>query len=603
MMEEQRMKKNNAGITLVSLVITIIVLIILASISVYSGISTIRSAKLTKFTTELKVMQQKVNELYDSYANNKTVMVNGIEYVGKGQVATETELEKRGIQEIGKMPESIFDAGKLDEIFSSEGSGITDKTGYRYYDIETIQALGLENMEYEFFVNVEKRSIISVQGFKEDGKIYYTLNQVPNGVYNVEYNKIDGNLSFEITSEVKNGQGKIHIMNIRYDQYVNKWQVRYRLKVDGGEEENSWYTTEEFTGNEFIIDVPIENLLKDYEIQVIHGDEIVSEVKVAHVLQVGDYINYDPTNGGAITTTYTSPQGTYHSDQAAAIADTNQNMTEGNGYANQTFSVSANTNGWRVLGIDKNTDEILLISADIVQTIDNSNFYLRGQTGYEWGIKELNDICEIYGKGNGASGARSVDADDINNITGYNPKTAQCYDGEIHEYGNEVTYIKNASNISYQDTLNNKSGTYGNSSTIFRYYDKQNDIWKSLTTGESKQLESTIYYYYPNTLTTSESGEEVGILTDSVEHEMLFSRTSDGQDYWLASLCTYTGSGSVYFGLRNVYIGNVGNDNYLFNSYGGTYSTNYGVRPVVSLKSNINIIRKAGTAEEPHEIQ
>ena len=75
------MKKNDFGITLVGLVITIIILLILASITVYSGVSTIRSAKLTKFTTELKMMQQKVNELYDSYKNER--LVTGIQDIGK----------------------------------------------------------------------------------------------------------------------------------------------------------------------------------------------------------------------------------------------------------------------------------------------------------------------------------------------------------------------------------------------------------------------------------------------------------------------------------------------------------------------------------------
>ena len=591
MMEEQRMKKNNAGITLVSLVITIIVLIILASISVYSGISTIRSAKLTKFTTELKVMQQKVNELYDSYADNKTVMVNGIEYVGKGQVATETELEKRGIQEIGKMPESIFDAGKLDEIFSSEGSGITDKTGYRYYDIETIQALGLENMEYEFFVNVEKRSIISVQGFKEDGKIYYTLNQVPNGVYNVEYNKIDGNLSFEITSEVKNGQGKIHIMNIRYDQYVNKWQVRYRLKVDGGEEENSWYTTEEFTGNEFIIDVPIENLLKDYEIQVIHGDEIVSEVKVAHVLQVGDYINYDEQIG-AKNISYTS-------------------MAEKNGYGEQVFNLNSYQSGWRVLGVDEEADEILLVAEDFIGPdsggytgYGRTYYYLTGQLGYVNGKSEIENISKLYGQGKGASGARSITVEDINKLTGYKPEEEKYGSGNIYEYGNKVTYIKDAETgkITYSGS-NGKEGT--SSYTNFTYYDEGSGNWKTLGSGDSVTLEGNDYdYYASNYMNSSSTG-----------YEMLFknSSNSDIQDtnkgstlgcyYWLASLCTHTGSDGACFALRRVYGGNVGNYVNLYDSYGNANSICDGVRPVVSLKSNINIIRKAGTAEEPHEIQ
>ena len=237
------MKKNNAGITLVSLVITIIVLIILASISVYSGISTVRSAKLTKFTTELKIMQQKVNELYDSYMNNRTVNVNGIEYVGKGQAATETEEAKQGVQKIGKVPESIFNTNRLDEIFSEEGSGITDRTGYRYYDIETIQALGLEDMEYEFFVNVETRSVVSIEGFNDYGKTYYTLDQVPNGMYNVDYDPTAGVPTFDVSYEqIGDNQWKITISNIQYDGYISKWDVKYQK--DG---QSYWSTSEDLT--------------------------------------------------------------------------------------------------------------------------------------------------------------------------------------------------------------------------------------------------------------------------------------------------------------------------------------------------------------------
>ena len=200
-MEEQRMKRDNSGITLISLVITIIILFILSSIAIYSGVGTIRSARLTKFTVELKMMQQKVNELYDSYTNNKSVIVNGIDYRGKGEYTTQTTNDgqtqmiktKQGIQDIGKNPEENFSTSELETIFSIEESGVTDREGYKYYDTETLQALGLENMEYTFFVNVEKRSIISTIGLEYDGNIYYTLDQVPDGVYNVGYNNTERN--------------------------------------------------------------------------------------------------------------------------------------------------------------------------------------------------------------------------------------------------------------------------------------------------------------------------------------------------------------------------------------------------------------------------
>ena len=225
------MKEKNSGITLVSLVITIIVLIILASITVYSGISTVRSSRLTKFTTELKMMQQKVNELYDSYINNKSVTVNGTEYVGTD------------IQNIGQNPDGIFNTSRLEEIFSEEGSGITDKTGYMYYDTETIIALDLENMEYEFFVNVANRSVVSIEGFNDYGNIYYTLDQVPDGVYNVEYNPTVGVPTFDVTSEqIGDNQWRITISNIQYDGYISKWDVKYQ--IDG---QTYWNTSEDLS--------------------------------------------------------------------------------------------------------------------------------------------------------------------------------------------------------------------------------------------------------------------------------------------------------------------------------------------------------------------
>ena len=44
----------------------------------------------TKFTTELKMMQQKVNELYDYYTNNKSITVNNVVYTG-GKEQAEAE--------------------------------------------------------------------------------------------------------------------------------------------------------------------------------------------------------------------------------------------------------------------------------------------------------------------------------------------------------------------------------------------------------------------------------------------------------------------------------------------------------------------------------
>ncbi len=256
------MKKNEKGVTLIALTVTIIVLIILASVGITSGISTINSSKLTKFTAEMKTMQENVNELYNNWKIGEKVTLGNIEYTGDE------------ILNIGKDLLAVQD--KVNIVFkpqSENGSGIIEKEGYRYFDFETLGLLGLKNMQQEFFVNIKKRSIISTEGIKNKGIICYTLKQLPDGLYNVEYTPLSNEpVDFDINGKyLSDGKGRIDIYNITYNGPINKWQVRYRIK---GEEK--WQIKEEFTGNETEIEV---NKIGTYEIQVYHGEEAVSTIK------------------------------------------------------------------------------------------------------------------------------------------------------------------------------------------------------------------------------------------------------------------------------------------------------------------------------------
>ena len=106
-------KKEN-GITLMSLVITIVILLILASIATYSGIEVIKSSKLTKFTTEMKIMQTQVNELYQKMQDGDTT-----------------------IEELGK---DISDQTQVNKIFDEVGIETVDERGkYRYFDKDKIK--------------------------------------------------------------------------------------------------------------------------------------------------------------------------------------------------------------------------------------------------------------------------------------------------------------------------------------------------------------------------------------------------------------------------------------------------------------------------------
>ena len=308
-------------------------------------------------------------------------------------------------------------------------------------------------------------------------------------------------------------------------------------------------------------------------------------------VKVGDYIGYDATkdaNGNAVaTTSYTS--------YALANASSDKNNGRTNGYtSDQTFNVNNYTRGWRVLGVKNG--KLQLISASSV-----GDLRLQWQEGYRDSEEELNAICAIYGQGKGAvaESARSINVDDVNAITGYNPaKTGNgepYAKGEVEEYGNEMTYYWKGDNYPYYTRTNGAAGSLSSShSDGFNWYDDSglHNSPKSTTASNTETgrerittLKSTYYKYYPYSLTTdsSTSGEKKGIATDSNEYKVLF-----GQTYWLASRCVYCGSNYACFGVRRVYDDYVSFNN-VYAARGSTLNPSYGVRPVVSLSSDIQV--------------
>lgn len=207
--------KNNKAITLIALVITIIILIILASVATYSGIQIVNSSKLAAFTTELKIMQTQVNALYDLNSRGEKKTING---------------EKKEINKIGKDISTVQTQAK--KVFAAIEREIDSQEEYRYYDQETIKDLGIEGVEGEFFVNVSKRSVVSYDGLKYNGEIYYTLKQLPDSLYNVEYNNdtTSGDITFELNVDIlKKGEWNVSVSNISYEGNINNWNVEYKL--------------------------------------------------------------------------------------------------------------------------------------------------------------------------------------------------------------------------------------------------------------------------------------------------------------------------------------------------------------------------------------
>lgn len=322
---------------------------------------------------------------------------------------------------------------------------------------------------------------------------------------------------------------------------------------------------------------------KDVEIWKENNDGTITDGKTT--LKVGDYVNYDATkdkNGNSIeTTTYIS-----------------------NG---QKFDLNSYTGGWRVLGVVGG--QLRLISADIIGPDsggkvegDNKYYNLRGKTGYESGKKELNAISKFYAQGKGATDGRSIKAEDINEITGYDPmKTGDgkpAKSGDMSEYGIEITYYWDGTAYPYyiyKIGANKKTGKLTIEHNTFNYFNLYWTAEEKPTKATSTYLRYIIsltnssYDYYPTTLTEKSTGEVKGIEKESNEWKLLFENTGAGKWYWLATTNISNYSTSAAFQISCVSSEKVSSGPYFYSTDGQASGGAYGVRPIIFMDSGIQI--------------
>ena len=289
-------------------------------------------------------------------------------------------------------------------------------------------------------------------------------------------------------------------------------------------------------------------------------------------LVIGANINYHEyisESGGTVSASYTSTKTTRGSKD---ISD-----------SNATYSVVNNSGiQWIVLG--EENGQIKITTKNIVQPTSggytSGNFkYLRiqGQNGYTNCIDELNKISAVYGKGKYAdttkfstSGGRSFKMEDL----GYGALTRTAsYKYARHSDGKVYRYAANA-------TVDGTSTT-GGSYTTFNYMalDASNSTdetssshtWKSLSTTANSYV--TMYQY-------TYSGRRT--LSTEVSKADTY--------YWLASRALYCDYGDVRYNARLVYTDGYDSYSNFYASDGSNYyPSDYGVRPVVYLKSDIQL--------------
>ena len=329
-------------------------------------------------------------------------------------------------------------------------------------------------------------------------------------------------------------------------------------------------------------------------------------------LTIGDYINYNPADydgydetkngfykspaGTIQETTYTEKKGsdTWSCAEASAYQEKldNGEVVAGNGNSSQTYKVSdANGRKWRVLGADETTGELLIISDDVLKENNaTKKMTFRGITGYLYGVDELNKVCSIYGKGNGATGARSLTIDDVNKSIGKEKgkntgKWTYTWTGDSlkrngpsYDGGTNYTYyphVKDETNIG-----------------MFNYYNVATKKWETKTkdltnfTGKEDIITINPDYVGFNISSTSEYVNNM----NTKGYKMLFKDNMTEEDkYWLGSLYCDADLHYINWGMYYVYAAGSVYGHNMYNSFGYVCTPSYGIRPVVTLKSDIQL--------------
>ena len=153
----------------------------------------------------------------------------------------------------------------------------------------------------------------------------------------------------------------------------------------------------------------------------------------------------------------------------------------------------------------------------------------------------------MYGQGRYAdeSKTRSIKVEDINKVTKYDPTKEGNQEnipygkGQTDEYGNEVTYKIEDSKVKYKK----KSDFNWKDSDYSKFNYPNTDGTTISLSSEEKDFTSTYYCYYPESLSTSDTGTVGYVKKGTSVYNALFLNSY----YWLGSPFVRTCDGNVEF--------------------------------------------------------
>ena len=301
----------------------------------------------------------------------------------------------------------------------------------------------------------------------------------------------------------------------------------------------------------------------------------VSKNSLATVVKIGDYVEYK-----------------------TKIGETYSANGEKTGVKSiQVFETTGNEK-WRVLSIEDD-GTINLISADELTTKNKNYYVVDGVLGYLNFVDELNNICAIYGTGEFAKGARSINLDDYYNLIGWD-NLANYYginsnNDEVRDdiykamnsrYGNNGTKV-NSQHTNFPDSQGNNG--FSTKSEFDISSNVKVDFKSSVVSSNSLQYK-TMSIYNKDTLVKEILGKNFWIANTFEDY---FNREQyDLEKAWGIYFATSDyeiGAKALAYNIINIRDGNdFGKANY--------------IRPIVTLDANLENNGGSGTAEDPYII-
>ena len=407
----KNMKKQNQGISLISLIITIIVIIILAAIVIFSGMGTPEKAQLSAVISDIDNVQTAVDQAYYGFYTEKSVA---------GEVWTKSQFY-----------EAVATGETNRDNLTGTGIVPISKDGMVKMTLPNYEGRSWGVAVEDIDDHTQVGSVVLYPGFESNGKIYSTLLDVQN----------DGR-----TSQLTDGiQSSMTVTNVKITTDVAGTVDAGTSVTDGTTLYISFDASENGTPVTVTPSLPYAITANgDYEFTLTNASGKTKAHKVsvtnykvptiADKVKVGDYVEYIP-------------------DTAEYTTDTNNT-----GYTSSQ-TLNTETKDWRVLYVNSETGEVLLTTNGIV----NDGTYLQGTKGYFRGPTELNNICKaLYSNSSLGITARSMTIEDLNKACNYTPSEPIRY----AYYPKGTTFAEGDTTVEYNGMTYTKIA-HGNSTAEF----------------------------------------------------------------------------------------------------------------------------------------